>query len=61
MCLFIILDIHNSYWYNFNLESKMTLWKDKVTLQKVGVTSWKDRNSNKYGKYNERKMPSGCL
>ena len=21
----------------------MTLWKDKVTLQKVGVTSWKDR------------------
>ena len=25
------------------MESKMTLWKDKVTLQKVGVTSWKDR------------------
>ena len=22
----------------------MTLWKDKVTLQKVWVTSWKDRN-----------------
>ena len=22
----------------------LTLWKDKVTLQKVGVTSWKDRN-----------------
>ena len=23
-----------------SLESKMILWKDKVTLQKVGVTSW---------------------
>ena len=34
----------------------MTLWKDKVTLQKVGVTSWKDRNltnmeSTMKGKY----------
>ena len=29
------------------MESKMTLWKDKVTLQKVGVTSWKDRNVKK--------------
>ena len=26
------------------MESKMTLWKDKVTLEKVGVTSWKDWN-----------------
>ena len=34
--------------YDENLNTK-TLWKDKVTLQKVGVTSWKDRNFNKYG------------
>ena len=34
--------------YDENLNTK-TLWKDKVTLQKVGVTSLKDRNFNKYG------------
>ena len=31
--------------YQDSLESKMILWKDKVTLQKVGMTSWKDRNA----------------
>ena len=50
---------HVVWWkfeYQDSLESKMTLWKDKVTLQKVGVTSWKDRNltnmdSTMKGKY----------
>ena len=36
--------IWGKFEYQDFLESQMTLWKDKVTLQKVGVTSWKDRN-----------------
>ena len=41
------------------LESKMTLWKDKVTLQKVGVTSWKDRNLTNMDSTMKEKCPQG--
>ena len=37
----------------------MTLWKDKVTLQKVGVTSWKDRNATNMDKTIKGKCPQG--
>ena len=34
----------------------MTLWKDKVTLQKVGVTSWKDRITTNMNKTKENAL-----
>ena len=37
----------------------MTLWKDKVTLQKVGVTSWKDKNATNMDKAIKGKCPQG--
>ena len=37
----------------------MTLWKDKVTLQKVGVTSWKDRNVKNITSTTKEKCPLG--
>ena len=37
----------------------MTLWKDKVTLQKVGVTSWKDRNLINVDTTIKEKCPQG--
>ena len=37
----------------------MTLWKDKVTLQKVGVTSWKDRNLTNMNRTTKEKRPQG--
>ena len=37
----------------------MTLWKDKVTLQKVGVTSWKDRNLTNMDSTMKEKFPQG--
>ena len=37
----------------------MTLWKDKVTLQKVGVTSWKDRITTNMNKTIKGKCPQG--
>ena len=40
----------------------MTLWKDKVTLQKVGVTSWKDRNLTNMDTTMKEKCPQGvCI
>ena len=42
-----------------SLESKMTLWKDKVTLQKVGVTSWKDRTLTNMNSTTKEKCPQG--
>ena len=42
-----------------NLNTNMTLWKDKVTLQKVGVTSWKDRNATNMDKTIKGKCPQG--
>ena len=44
-----------------SLESKMTLWKDKVTLQKVGVTSWKDRNLTNMDSTMKEKCPQGVF
>ena len=50
-------------WWKFEyqdyLESKMTLWKDKVTLQKVEVTSWKDRNLTNIDSTMKEKFPQG--
>ena len=43
--------------YQDSLESQMTLWKDKVILQKVGVTSWKDRNATNMDKTIKGKCP----
>ena len=37
----------------------MTLWKDKVTLQKVRVTSWKDRNLTNMDSTMKEKCPQG--
>ena len=37
----------------------MTFWKDKVTLQKVGVTSWKDRNLTNMDSTRKEKCPQG--
>ena len=37
----------------------MTLWKDKVTLQKVEVTSWKDRNVKNMISTTKEKCPQG--
>ena len=37
----------------------MTLWKDKVTFQKVGVTSWKDRNATNMDNTTKGKCPQG--
>ena len=37
----------------------MTLWKDNVTLQKVGVTSWKDRNVKNMNSTTKEKCPLG--
>ena len=45
--------------YQDSLESKMTLLKDKVTLQKVGVTSWKDRNITNMDSTMKEKCPQG--
>ena len=50
-------------WWKFehqdSLESKMTLWKDKVTLQKVGETSCKDRNLTNMDSTMKEKCPQG--
>ena len=51
--------VYISIYYQDSLESKMTLWKDKVTLQKVGVTSWKDRNATNMDKTIKGKCPQG--
>ena len=45
--------------YQDSLESKITLWKDKVTLQKVGVTSWKGRNATNMDNTMKGKCPQG--
>ena len=37
----------------------MTIWKDKVTLQKVGVTSWKDSNLTNTDSTMKEKCPEG--
>ena len=53
---------HLLWWkfeYQDSLESKMTLWKDKVTLQKVRVTSWKDRNLTNMNSTITEKCPQG--
>ena len=42
-----------------SLESKITHWKGKVTLQKVGVTSWKDRNVTNMNSTTKEKCPQG--
>ena len=41
------------------MESNMTLWKDIVTLQKVGVTYWKDRNATNMDNTMKGKCPQG--
>ena len=54
---------HTLYDENLNTKthwkSKMTLWKDKVTLQKVGLTSWKDRNLTNMDSTMTEKCPQG--
>ena len=42
-----------------SLESKMTLWKDKVTLQKAEVRSCKDRNLTNMNSTTKEKCPQG--
>ena len=37
----------------------MPLWKDKVTIQKVGMTSWKDRNLTNMDSTTKEKCPQG--
>ena len=55
--------LSHALWWKFehqdSLESKMTLWKDKVTLQKVGVTYWKDRNVTNMNSTTKEKCPPG--
>ena len=50
-------------WWKFeyqdSLESKMTLRKDKVTFQKVGMTSWNDRNLTNMYSIMKGKYPQG--
>ena len=57
------INFHTLYDEKFehqdSLESKMTLWKDKVTLQKVGVTSWKDKNVTNMNSTTKGKCPQG--
>ena len=38
----------------------MTLWKDKVTLKKVGEKSWKDRNLTNMNTKTKEKCPQGA-
>ena len=55
--------VSNVVWWKFehqdSLESNMTLWKDNVTLQKVGVTPWKDRNLTNMDCTMKEKYPQG--
>ena len=57
MCFHTLYD--EKFEYQDSLESKMTLWKDKMTLQKVGVTSWKDRNATNMDNTMKGKCPQG--
>ena len=53
---------HDVWWkfeYEDPLESKMTLWKDKMTLQKLGVISWKDRDLTNMDSTMKEKCPQG--
>ena len=45
--------------YIYILTSKMPFWKGTMTLQKVGVTSWKDRNLTKMNSTTKEKCPLG--
>ena len=53
--------LYTYIWFEHqdSLESKMTLWKDKVTLQKVGVISWKDKNLTNIERTMKGKCPQG--
>ena len=59
MCFHTLYD--EKFEHQDSLESKMTLWKDKVPLQKVGVTSWKDRNVTNMNSTMKGKCPQGVF